>query len=415
MKKVKLPAIAVIFCLLLTLIPPALAEQNTGGSLGNTTYLVGESARTLSVGSVDKDTDYQWQSAEDTTFLLYLDIKGATGTLYTPSTTESGTYYYRCKMTNGSAVTFSNKAKITVLEKPTLTLTPASQAVAFGTEADLAAKTLDTDGWELIKSYWAWGPTADASGVTGDFSTAGVFADTSLSQTITRVGSIYYFYVGQYRDIANGTKTVTVYSNAAKITTAVDNPFTDIRPSDWFYGDVLSAYAMGLISGMTETTYNPVGHLTIAQAIRIAACMHQYNEAGAVTLTNSTGRWYDSYVDYAVSNGIITKSAYSGHYNDAATRADYVKIFYYALPAVEFTPIHDVPDGSIPGVSLDDPSGYEIYAFYRAGILRGYDNSGTFSPGNTIKRSEVAAIISRMMDNTSRLTTPYPWLETENT
>ena len=206
------------------------------------------------------------------------------------------------------------------------------------------------------------------------------------------------------------TKNITVYSNGAQAVVYNTNPFTDISPSDWFYSDVLYAYNLGLVSGMTPTTYEPNGDLTIAQAIKLAACMHQYDSTGAVTLANGAVNWYDTYVDYAIANDIISSSTYAGHYGDDATRADYVKIFYYALPPASYTEIHTVPPGAIPDVAITDPYGYEVYTFYRAGILQGNDAAGTFAPGSNIRRSEVAAIIARMMDPANRITTPYAWV-----
>lgn len=50
----------------------------------------------------------------------------------------------------------------------------------------------------------------------------------------------------------------------------------------------------------------------------------------------------------------------------------------------------------------------EIYTFYRAGILTGSDKNGTFYPTNDIKRSEIAAILSRMYDKTARKTVSLP-------
>ena len=53
-------------------------------------------------------------------------------------------------------------------------------------------------------------------------------------------------------------------------------------------------------------------------------------------------------------------------------------------------------------------SALEIYTFYRAGILTGSDKNGTFYPTNDIKRSEVAAILSRIYDKTARKTVSLP-------
>ena len=34
-------------------------------------------------------------------------------------------------------------------------------------------------------------------------------------------------------------------------------PFSDVTPEDWFYEDVLSAYAMGLVNGKSPAFYAP--------------------------------------------------------------------------------------------------------------------------------------------------------------
>ncbi len=189
-----------------------------------------------------------------------------------------------------------------------------------------------------------------------------------------------------------------------------ENPFTDISSSDWFYNDVLYAYSLDLIDGMTDTTYEPDGNLTIAQAIKLAACMHQYYyNNGNIALANGPEVWYDTYVEYAVFNGIISLSTYNGQFNAPATRADYVQIFFKVFPRSYYTEIHTIPAGAIPDVNISDPYGFNVYTFYRAGILQGNDDMGTFAPDSNIKRSEVAAIIARMMDPANRITTSYDW------
>ena len=34
-------------------------------------------------------------------------------------------------------------------------------------------------------------------------------------------------------------------------------PFSDVTPGDWFYEDVLTAYAMGLVNGKSAAVYAP--------------------------------------------------------------------------------------------------------------------------------------------------------------
>jgi hypothetical protein len=419
MKKAKFITFLLVICMLLTILPTASALQPILlGNLSDATYLEGEAATPLSAGIFIIGTTFQWQSWS---FVLHnwMNILGATDSSYTPPTTTAGTREYRYVSDNGGTIHNSASVTITVLKQPVLSVAPATQTLNAGGQASFMASAANIDGWDLTHSYWAWGPIPDPAGITGDYSAGGSISMTSISQVLNNPGVIYYFYVGEYIDTANGTKTIKVFSNGAKaIVNAVvqppqpqyTNPFVDVHSTDWFYVNVMDAVQMGLINGTTPTTYSPNANLSIASAIKLAACMYQYYNTGVVTLANSPGNWYDSYVNYAVANGIISSSAYAGRYNDNATRADYVKIFYYALPASEYAQVQNVTPGAIPDVAVTDTYGAEVYAFYRAGILQGNDAYGTFAPASYIRRSEVAAIISRMMTPTNRITTAYPWL-----
>lgn len=184
------------------------------------------------------------------------------------------------------------------------------------------------------------------------------------------------------------------------------SPFEDVTREDWFFYDVVNAYERGLVNGMTASTYEPEGELTVAQAIKLAACMHQLYYNGSVTLKNSAGgNWFDSYVSYALENGIVT-GEFEDH-NASITRGDFVSIFYKALPASEYAVINSIPDGAIPDVAMSDSGAAQIYAFYRAGILTGYTAGGgyeanAFGADTTIVRSEVATIMNRMLDAEAR-------------
>ena len=184
-------------------------------------------------------------------------------------------------------------------------------------------------------------------------------------------------------------------------------PFTDVKRGAWYYTDVLNAYERGLVSGMTLTTYEPSGTLTIAQCVKLAACMHQLYHEDEVTLGPAEGAaWYLPFVEYALENGIL--DAEETNYNAVITRRQFVELFYRALPASGYQAINSIPDGAIPDVGIDAANAEEIYAFYRAGILIGYTQTPgyaeyAFGPGSSITRAEVAAIMSRMFDPSVRV------------
>ena len=187
-------------------------------------------------------------------------------------------------------------------------------------------------------------------------------------------------------------------------------PFTDVSRSSWYYDSVRAAWEKDLIDGVTRTLYKPDDTLTVAQAIKLSAALHQMlNNNGKVTLRNGSPYWYSSYVSYAVDKGIIEKMYLDyapAQMNTPVKRNEFVHIFYGAIS--DYRQINTVADNKIPDVITTDTYALEIYTFYRAGILTGSDKNGTFYPTNDIKRSEVAAILSRMYDKTARKTVSLP-------
>lgn len=175
--------------------------------------------------------------------------------------------------------------------------------------------------------------------------------------------------------------------------------FTDVKEKDWFYNDVQIAVESGLVNGKTDTTYCPNDNLTYAEAIKLAACMNQLYTEGKITLKGGDP-WYMPYVNYCKAENIITKD-YA--YGDKATRAGYMEIFAQALPDEGLEEINYVEEDGIPDVPSSKSYAPAIYKLYRAGILQGVDKEFNCNPFDNIKRSEVAAILTRMMNAEKRV------------
>ncbi len=198
---------------------------------------------------------------------------------------------------------------------------------------------------------------------------------------------------------------LTMILSMTSVVFAEGSKFTDVKADSWYYEDVDNAVRLGIINGKTETTFAPDDNLTYAEAIKLAACMYQLYKDGSVYLVPGGNPWYQIYVDYAKDHGIITENFFYkvSNINEKATRAGYMEIFANALPDEALKGINNVPDGSIPDVPMVHESSISIYKLYRAGILTGVDAKHNCKPEDNIKRCEVAAIITRMMDETKRV------------
>jgi hypothetical protein len=139
--------------------------------------------------------------------------------------------------------------------------------------------------------------------------------------------------------------------------------------------------------------FGPTGNITLAEAVTIAARVHSiYNGGGGAFVQGNP--WYQVYVDHAIANGIIAANAFLD-YGKAATRAEMAGIFARSLPGGEFAAQNTVT--ALPDVNSGASYGEAIFTLYKAGVLAGSDEKGTFNPGASITRAEAAAIISRVI------------------
>ncbi len=135
--------------------------------------------------------------------------------------------------------------------------------------------------------------------------------------------------------------------------------------------------------------FNPSGNLTVAEAL-VLACRLNSMYYGGTGVFQQGSPWYQVYVDYAIEKNMIVAGQY--YYMAPATRLQFATILCSALPPEALPIINSVPEGAIPDVASDAA----VYSLYRAGILTGSDEQGTFHPESNIARCEVAAIVTRM-------------------
>lgn len=175
----------------------------------------------------------------------------------------------------------------------------------------------------------------------------------------------------------------------------LDMPFDSVS---WYDDYVEKVVKIGLMKGSSDGRFLPEGNVKLSEVIAMAARLHNIYYAGNGEFSQGPV-WYNVYVNYALANGIINEGDFDD-YSRAATRGEMAYIFGRALPAAALTQINTVD-------SLPDVDGYtayngEIFSLYRAGILTGYEDL-SYQPHATITRSETAAILARMADQTLRM------------
>ena len=116
---------------------------------------------------------YQWQNSSSSTG-TFSNILGAVSSTYTPASVDTGTFYYRVLITDSSNScdpTISNTATLTIVPKPTATVTLDVSTVCVGGTTPLRVTTLGGIGtcsilWQSSSNGGAWSDIAGANSTT---------------------------------------------------------------------------------------------------------------------------------------------------------------------------------------------------------------------------------------------------------
>ena len=123
-------------------------------------------------------------------------------------------------------------------------------------------------------------------------------------------------------------------SNGKPEPTSGENPFTDVKESDWFYNPVLWAVENGITGGLTQTTFGPNTVCTRAQVVTFlwAAAGKPEPAAASTAFTDvKESDWFYKPVLWAVENGItsgLTPATFGA--NNQCTRGQIVTFLYAA-------------------------------------------------------------------------------------
>ena len=188
---------------------------------------------------------------------------------------------------------------------------------------------------------------------------------------------------------------VTVSAAFKAAAPASENPFTDV-PSGAYYEDaVVWAVKKGITSGTSETTFNPDGSCTRAQAVTFLwrAAGSPEPKSAAMPFTDvPAGSYFEKAVLWAVENGITKGTSDTTFSPDAScTRAQIVTFLWRA--------------GGSPAVSGNSAfSDVASDAYYAAAVawaekngVTGGIGGGLFGSDNTCTRAQIVTFLHRAM------------------
>ncbi len=213
---------------------------------------------------------------------------------------------------------------------------------------------------------------------------------------------------------------VLLLSMTAVTASAAD--FADVK-GHWAERVINRLADAGVVSGLSDTEFNPDGTVTRAEFLKMAlgaADIEETQYRSGECLDVKSTDWYAPCVQSALDKGLLpqgmiknysvevvetedgSKAVYSGEFN-AATPIKREEMAYIAEAALQYS-VDDADKLEMPvDLPFDDVSGISIWALdgvrhaYANSLVSGMDD-GTFCPQQTATRAQAAVIISNLLD-----------------
>ena len=383
------------------------------------TATAGGKAASCAVTVTNKNITVESITLNNTTLALAVGESGTLTASVNPSNATDKTVTWSSSNTDVATV---SGGKVTAIKAGSATITATAGGKTTSCAVTVKEKAVAVESVTMSRT--------DLSLKVGDQTTlsATVLPSNATSNTITWSSSnanIAAVNNGQVIAFGSGTATITatageksatcrvVVAEKEKATSPSDvhfekatiyfqDQYSDVPANQWYTGSVATAFELGLMKG-DSGNFRPFGDVTIAEAITMAARIHSIYTTGSESFDQSEGNvWYQTYLDYAFKNGVISRAYYNCDATQKANRSQFAEIFAASLPDEALAAMNEVSNGAIPDVDMSSDYANAVYQLYRAGILTGNDANGTFAPTTYITRAEAAAIVSRMAESNNR-------------
>ena len=182
---------------------------------------------------------------------------------------------------------------------------------------------------------------------------------------------------------------------------AASHTFTDVTDNQWYSEAVEYVYANGLMQGYDDNTFRPNDQLSRAEAVQI---IYNYEKQPTVNVFSTgfddvpSSAWYASAVVWATREGIVTGiSDTTFNPNDRITRQDMITVLWRYVVNLHTNKYN--PDGDYSRF----PDANEVASYASAAvnwavknsIINGVDINGTIhlNPRGNTSRAEMATIL----------------------
>ena len=193
----------------------------------------------------------------------------------------------------------------------------------------------------------------------------------------------------------SGNKGTNGFYSGETTNPSISNPFTDMV-NHWAAADVLAMNKAGIVSGVSDTLFDPDRNITRAEFAAIIARALKLNDKTA-DYKDVNGEWFAPYVGACSEAGII--SGFDGMFrpNDNITRQEMAVIIVNAYSYLEGKGANGGIDNFTDKAEIADWAKAAVDTASSVGLISGMGD-GTFSPSANATRAQAASIVKRLLD-----------------
>lgn len=204
---------------------------------------------------------------------------------------------------------------------------------------------------------------------------------------------------------------------------AYSGQFSDLTTASAFYDNVAALYEYGLSVGRADGTYGVQDPMTVGEIVIFAGRIRSIYrtgdpEQGPSAYAGDGGPAAAGYLRYLQAESVLGAEL-DGSLAEPATRAQVAHVLARVLPSLPSINEELVAEGYATRKFITDVTEYtpyyqDILFLYRAGVSVGSDETGSFLPEAVITRGAAAAMLTRVVDPSLRLTPDWALAETDS-